>query len=261
MLRPAWLGGVGLAGGIDKTGERAAELLSLGFASIEFGSVTATPLPGISCGLAALLVRLAAVQPNAGPASQDQGSPAKQSANVGRSAIGIGLGLPPDLPPAQLAGQWLSGLKQLAAEPGIADYLSFNLSAAANRRFLSEPLRPHLFAAISAVDEFRRSADGQYLPPLAVKLPISAAAEYWKVLRAAGIAQLTVVLPDDQPPAQTLATLNGRQGMWRVAVGGIRCAAQRAAAHAAGADAVQIHRLFATHGAACLQRLQMAKAS
>lgn len=42
MRQPAfgWLNRPGLAGGIDKTGERADELLGLGFGSVEFGSVT-----------------------------------------------------------------------------------------------------------------------------------------------------------------------------------------------------------------------------
>lgn len=236
MHRPPWLGGVGLAGGIDKTGERADELLAAGFASVEFGSVTAAPLPGFSCGLAALVDRLAAVE-------------------APRSAIGIGLGLPPDLPPGQLADQWLAGLRLLAARPAVADYLSFNLSAAANRRFVEPAHYPQLAAALAAVAEFRHSAAGRRLPLLAVKLPIAAAAPLWDELRAAGLAQVTVVLPDGVPPGQALAPLAGRSGLWRLAVGGIGSAADRQAAHAAGADAVQVHRLFVAHGAACLMSL------
>jgi dihydroorotate dehydrogenase len=40
-----------------------------------------------------------------------------------------------------------------------------------------------------------------------------------------------------------------------VVVGGIRTAADVAAAYAAGANGVQVHRLFIEHGAACLARL------
>lgn len=236
MRRPPWLDGVGLAGGIDKTGERAGELLNAGFASVEFGSVTAAPLPGVSCGLPALLDRLAAV-------------------DTRHAAIGIGLGLPPDLPPGQLPNQWLAGLRLLAARPAVADYLSFNLSAAANRRFVEPAQRPHLSAALAAVAEFRRSAAGRHLPLLAAKLPVAAAAALCDELRAAGIAQVTVVLPDGVLPGQALAPLADRQGLWRVAVGGIGSATDRQAAHAAGADGVQVHRLFIAHGAACLMSL------
>ncbi|MCG2576394.1 hypothetical protein LZ012_05235 [Dechloromonas sp. XY25] len=236
MHRPPWLGGVGLAGGIDKTGERAGELLAAGFASVEFGSVTTLPLPGISCGLAALLARLAAVK-------------------TPRAAIGIGLGLPPDLPAGQLAEQWLSGLHLLAARPAVADYLSFNLSAAANRRFVEPTLYPQLAEALAAVAEFRQSQAGRHLPLLAAKLSVAAAAALWDELRAAGLAQVTVVLPDGVPPAQALAPLAGRHGLWRVAVGGIASADERRAAHSAGADGVQVHRLFVAHGAACLMAL------
>ena len=236
MHRPPWLDGVGLAGGIDKTGERAGELLNAGFTSVEFGSVTAAPLPGISCGLAALLARLAAV-------------------DAPRSAIGIGLGLPPDLPPEQLADQWLAGLRLLAEGPAVADYLSFNLSAAANRRFVEAAQRPHLAAALAAVAEFRRSTAGQHLPLLAAKLPVAAAAALWDELCAAGLAQVPVVLPDGVPAGQALAPLAGRSGLWRVAVGGIGSAADRQAAHAAGADGVQVHRLFVALGAVCMMAL------
>lgn len=53
-----WLQRPGLAGGIDQDGGRAAELLGHGFGSVEFGSVTAQPLPGHNVGVAALVQAL-----------------------------------------------------------------------------------------------------------------------------------------------------------------------------------------------------------
>lgn len=53
-----WLAQPGLAGGIDKDGSRAAELLGLGFGSVEFGSVTALAIAGINPGVSALVARL-----------------------------------------------------------------------------------------------------------------------------------------------------------------------------------------------------------
>ena len=53
-MKPAfwWLARPGLAGGIDKSGERAGELLGLGFGSVEFGSVLADDLPPLLSRLA-----------------------------------------------------------------------------------------------------------------------------------------------------------------------------------------------------------------
>lgn len=234
---PWWLDRPGLAGGIDKTGERAAELLSLGFGCVEFGSVTVQPLAGSNPGLAGLLRQLATVDREKSP----------------KTAIGIGLGLPPDLPPAGLAAEWLAGLRLLAEMPPLADYLSLNLSAAANRRFVGPDLRPDLLAGLAAVARFRAARAALKHPHLAVKLALEAAEVLWPALLAAGVDQLTVVLPEGGESTAGLARvcrLGVGQGPVVVAVGGIRHAADRLAALAAGACEVQVHRLFASHGAA-----------
>jgi dihydroorotate dehydrogenase len=218
----AWLARPGLAGGIDKTGERAGELLGLGFGSIEFGSVLADDLP-------ALLGRLAGQRPVAST-----------------TAIGIGLGLPPELPPAELGREWRRGLACLAEFAGVAEYFSLNLSAAANRRFLTPPLRGALDEALAELAACRPA-----LPiPLAVKLPAVDAVRLGPALAAAGVDQLTVVLPDGGDLA-ALSTLRAAAPRWRiVAVGGIVGAADVLAARAAGADGIQVHRLFLSHGPA-----------
>ena len=221
-MKPAfwWLARPGLAGGIDKSGERAGELLGLGFGSVEFGSVLADDLPP-------LLSRLAGQRPA-----------------IAATAIGIGLGLPPDLPPAALGSEWRRGLGCLAEFGGVADYLSLNLSAAANRRFLTPSLQGALDDALAELAACRNA-----LPmPLAVKLPAHDAARFWPALAAAGVDQLTVVLPDNVGLAALSAV--GAGGLRLVAVGGIGSAADVQAARAAGADGIQVHRLFLSHGPA-----------
>ena len=135
---------LGLAGGIDRDGSRAAELLAAGFGSVEFGTVTPDAEPGRHPGVAALAQRLAALGPRL-PATQNS------------ALIGIGLGLSQGAAPAALRAHWLAGLQ--AAAP-VADYLSFNLSAAANRPLLGEEHAALLAAALAAVADARERLAG-----------------------------------------------------------------------------------------------------
>ncbi len=241
-----------MAGGIDKTGERAGELLGLGFGSVEFGSVTVAPLAGSNPGLSALLERIAIPQ---GYFLRGAVHREKQP----KTAIGIGLGLPLDLPSTQLAAEWLAGLCLLAKAPAVADYLSLNLSAAANRRFVGVELRSILLDALAAVADFRSGQEANQRPFLALKLPVDAAPGLWPALVAAGFDQLTVVLPDGAGRLESLARVAtlaaSGEGPVLVAVGGIRDAVGRQAVCAAGAREVQVHRLFAEAGVATLDRL------
>lgn len=231
-----WHARPGLAGGIDKDGRRVAELLAYGFGSVEVGSVP----PGEASAVAARLAD--------GMASR-------------WGAVGVGLGLPAELPEDALAEAWLAGL---AALWPVADYLSCNLSAAANRRFLLPEHRFRLARACRGVT-FRRdrlAADsGRYLP-LALKLPLGSAGEPLPtaaaIAAAAGFDLLTVVLPDGPAGYVRLAELADqlkKSGPALVAVGGIRSAADVAAARMAGAAGIQVHRLFIEQGAACLDGL------
>lgn len=233
-----WLARPGLAGGIDKDGSRAAELLGLGFGSVEFGSVTVQPVAGSNPGLAALLARLSALDRSAAQ----------------RTAIGIGLGLPPDATTETLADEWQAGL---AAAWPVADYVSLNLSARANQRFLAPAHLANLLAALRAVATCRdRLAEAGRRVQLAVKIPLAEAAGLLQTLTGCAFAQLTVVRPDHVAGFEALADLTGSTGQPAlVAVGGIRNAVDIAAARAAGADGVQVHRLFVEHGAACLAHL------
>ena len=240
MRQPAfgWLNRPGLAGGIDKTGERADELLGLGFGSVEFGSVTRQPLPGSNPGLEALILAIATVSRKKRP----------------KTAIGIGLGLPPDLPAEALADEWLQGLALLADLPPVLDYLSLNLSAAANRRFVGPDLRPVLLDALAQVAQWCRRQSTVDRPQLAVKLPLEAAAGLVPAIRQAGVGQMTVVISDAQARPVALVMLRqlcaAAPGIRIVAVGGIRNATDRLKMLNAGCAGVQVHRLFVAEGAA-----------
>lgn len=240
MMHPefGWLSRPGLAGGIDKTGERALELLALDFGSIEFGSVTTQPLPGSNPGLQALIRAIATVSRKKRP----------------KTAIGIGLGLPPDLPVEALADEWLQGLALLAEAPPVVDYLSLNLSAAANRRFVSPDLRPVLLDALARVGQWRQMQSLVDSPQLAVKLPLDAAIGLVPAIRQAGVGQMTAVIPDAQLRRVGLLMLrqlcSAASGVRIVAVGGIRSAADRLEMLNAGCAGVQVHRLFVAEGSA-----------
>lgn len=233
-----WHARPGLAGGIDKDGTRAAELLGLGFGSVEFGTVAVGPRAGAE--LAALRARLAALPARA----------------PGATAIGIGLGQPADAAPRTLAACWLAGLY---GAWDVADYLSFNLSARACAP-LREPARlPLVEAALRAVTAARAGLPRRV--PLALKFRLEAAEEAPPAVAlaaaAAGFDLLTAVLPDHPGRLPRLRALSGLvpAGPTVVAVGGIRHATDVADVRRAGAAGVQVHRVFAESGAACLPQL------
>lgn len=234
-----WHARPGLAGGIDKDGSRADELLGIGFGSVEFGSVMPEAVPAVAARLAAL--------------------PSRRM-----TAIGVGLGLPPEWPAEGLGDAWLAGLDGLWP---VVDYLSFNLSAAANRRFLQgeHALRlTQVCRALSARRDQLATDHGRHLP-LALKLPLGGGEAPWPeaatIAVAAGFDQLTLVLPDEADAffrleVLTKALAEHLDGCCAVvAVGGIRCVSDVLAARRTGAAGVQVHRLFVEQGAACLAAL------
>ena len=230
-----WHARPGLAGGIDKDGTRAAELLGLGFGSVEFGTVAVGPRAGAE--LAALRARLAALPARA----------------PGATAIGIGLGQPADAAPRTLAACWLAGLY---GAWDAADYLSFNLSA----RACAPLLAPARLALVEAAVASARAGLPRRVP-LALKFRLGGANEAPPAIAlaaaAAGFDLLTAVLPDHPGRLLRLRALNGLvpAGPTLVAVGGIRHAADVADVRRAGAAGVQVHRVFAESGAACLPQL------
>lgn len=234
-----WHARPGLAGGIDKDGTRAAELLGLGFGSVEFGTVAVGPQAGAE--LAALRVRLATLPARA----------------PGAAAIGIGLGQPADAAPRTLAACWIAGLY---GAWDVADYLSFNLSARACAPLLAPARLPLVEAALRAVAAARAGLPRRV--PLALKFRLGRADEAPPAVAlaaaAAGFDLLTAVLPDDDPkrPSRLHALITALpDGLAVVAVGGIRKASDVAQVRASGAAGVQVHRAFSESGATCLAQL------
>lgn len=235
----------GLAGGIDRDGHRAVELLAAGFGSVEFGTVTPEPEPGRQPGVAALVARLAALGPQL-PDGQN------------RTLIGIGIGLGQGAAPAALATHWLVGLQ--AAWP-VADYLSFNLSAAAYRPLLAPQhatLLAHALAAVAS-ERDRLASEGRRRVALALKLPLEAQPLSMAAQTAVtlGFDVLTAVLPQRPERLDWLQAwaqrINGAAQL--VAVGGIRSSADVRAVLEAGASGIQVHSFFAEQGALCLAPL------
>lgn len=236
---------LGLAGGIDRDGSRAAELLASGFGSVEFGTVTPDAEPGCRSSVALLTERLVALATRL-PDTQDN------------ALIGIGLGLGPGASLTALSGHWLAGLQ--AASP-VADYLSFNLSAAAYRPLLASEHAALLTQALATVanERQRLAAAGRRRVVLALKLPLdgpplSAAAQ---LAVAAGFDAVIVVLPQRPERFDWLQAwaqrIDGAAQL--LAVGGIRSSVEVRAALDAGAGGIQVHSVFVEQGRACLPLL------
>ena len=234
-----WHARPGLAGGIDKDGTRAAELLGLGFGSVEFGTVAVGPRAGAE--LDALRARLATLPPRA----------------PGAAAIGIGLGQPADAAPRALAACWIAGLY---GAWDVADYLSFNLSARACAPLLAPARLALVTDALRAVAAARAGLPRRVPLALTFRLggPDEAPPAVALAAAAAGFDLLTAVLPDDDP--KRLSRLHAlitavSDGPAVVAVGGIRKASDVAELRASGAAGVQVHRAFSESGATCLAQL------
>lgn len=250
MSANRWPSRLGLAGGIDKLGARAAELLAIGFGSVEFGTVTPNPEPGSHEGVRALAARLAALPPR----------------KRGTTRIGIGLGMQAAAPEA-LAAQWTRGLRESWAA---ADYVSFNLSARRYRPLLAYEHWAFLLGAFAAVagererERERSAAGGHRHVGLALKLPLGETGEFPLLLAEAavdaGFDAVIAVLPEGAARIERLhalaAHLDGRSAL--IAVGGIRTGADVRTALDAGADGVQVHTIFAELGAHCLPMLACA---
>lgn len=241
MDKRSWPCRLGLAGGIDNDGNRAAELLALGFDSVEFGTVTPQREEGGNLGVAALASRLATLSPHL----------------AGRTRIGIGIGMSSDAPPSALPDEWTSGFR---GARDIADYVCFNLSARRYRSLLNAASMPLLRHAFEAVAAAREAEPGCHVA-IALKTPLGVDDAFPFTLAETAVAHgfdaIIAVLPEDVSRLDRLRLLadrlRGRAGL--VAVGGIRHAEDAQAACAAGADGVQVHRIFAELGAACLPAL------
>lgn len=241
----SWPSRLGLAGGIDKDGSRAAELLGAGFDSVEFGTVAPEAAPDGHPGVRALAARLAALAP----------------AERARARVGVGLGMSADAPASTLPGEWTRGLHEAWA---VADYLSFNLSARRYRPLLNADYAALLlraFAGVAAERDRRTRESGRHVA-IALKVPLAGDDPFPLAVAEgaadAGFDAVIGVLPEDAGRLGQLGLLAGRlRGKAAVlAVGGVRAAADVRAALEAGASGVQVHTAFTQLGGRCVAVLR-----
>jgi len=237
---PLWL-----AAGIDRGGERAGELLAVGFGGVDFGTVAPEACERFPAATA-LAARLA---PFAG------------AAGTTRALIGANLGIQPGRT-LDAARDWMLGI--VACAP-VVDCLTLNLSGetAAPLRAVENTaeLRRGLRTARRALDA-SANASGRR-PALAVKATVDfLAQQHPQIVDSAAPDALVCVLDDcgDASVARLAALATslaryGNAGPRLLAVGGIACQRALRAALAAGACAVQIHAAFAEHGAAAIRQI------
>jgi dihydroorotate dehydrogenase len=230
-----------LAAGIDRSGEQARHLLSLGFGGVEFGTVTPHEVPHRTPAACALAARLAPF-----------------AAQTERPLLGVNLGLMPGEP--HPLWDWAEGIRTCAP---VADYLALNLSAESARPLLSAEAQPTLWQALTAARQVRDAyaATSGRAPALALKLPLGTERPTTAELAAAaGLDAVIVVLS----PPTGIAALRRLHDMLvtrypqppaLIAVGGLRHAADVTAALGAGACAVQVHTACTELGPACAATL------
>ncbi len=214
---------IGLAAGIDRTGEHAPSLLASGFGHVEIGTINS------ETGLAA---------------------PLRRSANGARLGINIG-SLRPGLDDIVIE-DFEMRLRQAAP---FADYVVANLTAPAMQRSGNSPGVDRLVRRLSNVRDEISEARGRRTP-LLVKLdggaigdPIPAAVTAVRVYGLDGIVLVSDSLRRIEEISNHMAALT------LISVGGIQTAADIRARLAAGASLVQIHRAFADGGKQLLFRM------
>jgi dihydroorotate dehydrogenase len=143
----------------------------------------------------------------------------------------------------------------------VADYLSFNLSAAANRPLLAPEHARLLTRALATVANEREwlTVESRRRVALTLKLPLEgpSLSTATQMALAAGFDAVIAVLPQRPERLDWLhawaQNIDGAAQL--VAVGGIRSNADVRAALDAGASGIQVHRVFAEQGSACLPPL------
>lgn len=234
----------GLAGGLDTDGGRATYLMDSGFAAVEFGTVEMSHELGDGSPLSGVVRRV----------GQARGRRARAV-----PALGLCLGSLADSSSPRLLQDWVAGMQEAAP---VFDYVSINLSARARAPLLDPYCASRIGRALCALVSRRESAG--FTNPrlaLAIKIPLGVSTtplpRVAKIAADEGVDGIVAVLPDGLGRFDRLTELcEWLAGRTRVvAVGGIRSADDVRAALRAGADGVQVHRLFSELGPVSLQRL------
>ena len=115
---------VGLAAGLDKDATAFAGLLSLGFGSVEVGTITPLPQPGNPRPRLFRLVEDRAVINRFGFNSQGQAAARARLERRGAGVVGVNIGANKDA--ADRIADYVTGVAMMA---GVADYLTLNISS------------------------------------------------------------------------------------------------------------------------------------
>lgn len=242
---PLWL-----AAGIDRSGERAGELLALGFGGVDFGTVTPAACERFPAATA-LAARLAPFARRAAP-------------TAARTLVGVNLGIQPGRP-LDAARDWMLGI--VACAP-VADCLTLNLSGETAAPLRAEAAMPQLLRGLrTARRTLDASADASgrdnAAPALAVKAAIDLISTRLAGIVDSAVPDALVCVLDDcgEASLEKLAALVARLAAFGstaprlLAVGGISDPGALRAALAAGASAVQIHAAFVERGAAAIGQI------
>lgn len=254
----------GVAAGFDKDGYVPAEILELGFGSVEIGTVTPRPQPGNEAPRVFRLAQDEAIInsmgfPSAGLDAVLPRLPPKPRLGI----LGINIGKNKDSPVAQ--EDYVEGVRRAAL---VADYLVVNVSSPNTPGLRDLQRRAPLEELLNALLEVRKNADPK--PPLLVKISPDLGLEEQSDIAAVAlstgidgivISNTTVARPEGMrgalrqtggglsgPPlftksTETLAEMfrltHGRLPL--IGVGGVTTAADAYAKIRAGASLVQLH--------------------
>jgi dihydroorotate dehydrogenase len=239
---------VGLAAGIDRSGERLAELERQGFGFVELGTVTPEPVAEHNPGVDALARVLSRYR-------------ARRRRGSSEPLIGVNLGRQPQHPLSDAGHDFAIGMRSAWR---YADYLAINLTGPAARALLADDRAHELRALLERVHEQQEqlsAATGRRVPVL-IKCPVrpGGSFDYMGSLRFDGVIAVFEDGPCDPPvlpTAQDVARLaHALAPSTALVVGsGVRSAGDAWRCLAAGARLVQVYRAYVEQGGELIERI------
>lgn len=214
---------LGLAAGVDRTGELVPSLCSHGFGHVEVGTIT-----------------------------QETRHPSSLGRSISSTIIGanIGSALPglDDL----VIDDYAATLRQVF---GLSDYIVANLSAAALDRDGNTPGVEKLVKRLSVVRDVLSAVGGRRVPLLLKLNAGSRGAMFPAAIMAARVSGLDGIVLISDCLDRIGAISSYLDGLAVISVGGVRSADDVRSRIAAGAALVQVHGAYATGGAVRIRRI------
>ncbi len=263
---------VGLAAGLDKSGEYIDALFGLGFGHVEVGTVTPRPQPGNPRPRLFRLPRHRAIVNRMGFNNLGVDALVRNVAQVrrrDRGVLGINIGKNKDTPNERAAEDYLACLEKVYP---LADYVTVNISSpntAGLRELQEEQALRNLVSQLRERQAALAARHGRHVPLLVKVAPdlndrdIDAAARVLGDLAVDGVIATNTTIArvgvEDEPLAREAGGLSGAPLMGQatlvlrrlrarlpesvplIGVGGIMSGADAAAKMAAGAALVQLY--------------------